>query len=173
MELRQLSFQYYRDRTAAFEDFKGGHSDFWRENTASTSATLFDFEAVKKGWVKKVVISTKGVARLQGFVFNTRRDKFKDPRVRHALSLAFNFEDMNNTLLFGQYTRVGSFFDNSELKASGVPEGRELEILNEYKRRICRRSCSPPSGRTPPMRRPRTRARISAKPSSCSTRPAG
>ncbi len=71
---------------------------------------------------------------MQGFVFNTRRDKFKDPRVRHAFNLAFNFEDMNKTLLFGQYTRVGSYFDNSELKASGVPEGRELEILSEYKK---------------------------------------
>ena len=129
----ELSFQYYRDRTAAFEDFKGGNSDFWRENTASTWATQYDFDAAQKGWVKKAVIPTKGVAQLQAFVFNTRRDKFKDPRVRHALNLAFNFEDMNNTLLFGQYTRVGSFFDNSELKASGVPEGRELEILNEYK----------------------------------------
>jgi microcin C transport system substrate-binding protein len=130
----ELSFQYYRERTAAFEEFKSGRSQFWRENNASLWATQYDFDAIKKGWVKKEAIPTKGVARMQGFVFNTRRDKFNDPRVRHALNLAFNFEDMNKTLLFGQYTRVGSFFDNSELKASGIPEGRELEILNEYKK---------------------------------------
>ena len=129
----ELSFQYYRDRTAAFEDFKSGNSDFWRENTASTWATQFDFEARQKGWVKKESIPTKGVARMQGFVFNIRRDKFKDPRVRHAFNLAFNFEDMNKTLLFEQYTRVGSYFEGSELKASGIPQGRELEILNDYK----------------------------------------
>jgi microcin C transport system substrate-binding protein len=129
----ELSFQYYRDRTAAFEDFKSGTSDFWRENTASTWATQFDFDARQKGWVKKESIATKGVARMQGFVFNIRRDKFKDPRVRHAFNLAFNFEDMNKTLLFEQYTRVGSYFEGSELKASGLPQGRELEILNDYK----------------------------------------
>lgn len=129
----ELSYQYYRDRTAAFEDFKSGNSDFWRENTASMWATQFDFGAVRKGWVKKETIPTKSVARMQGFVFNTRRDKFKDRRVRRALNLAFNFEEMNKTLLFGQYTRVSSFFDNSELKAPPLPEGREVEILSEYK----------------------------------------
>lgn len=129
----EMSFQYFRDRTAAFEEFKGGRSQFWRENNASLWATQYDFDAVKKGWVKKEAIPTAGVARMQGFVFNIRRDKFKDPRVRHAFNLAFNFEEMNKTLLFGQYKRVGSFFDNSELKASGIPEGRELEILSEYK----------------------------------------
>ena len=132
----ETRFQYFRDRIAAFEEFKSGRSDFWRENTASSWATQYDFDAIKKGWVKKEAIPTKGVARMQGFVFNTRRDKFKDPRVRHAFNLAFNFEDMNKTLLFGQYTRVGSYFDNSELKASGVPEGRELEILSEYKKAV-------------------------------------
>jgi microcin C transport system substrate-binding protein len=130
----ELSFQYFRDRTAAFEEFKSGRSQFWRENNASLWATQFDFDAIKKGWVKKESIPTKGVARMQGFVFNTRRDKFKDPRVRHALNLAFNFEEMNKTLLFSQYTRVSSFFDNSELKASGIPQGRELEILREYEK---------------------------------------
>jgi microcin C transport system substrate-binding protein len=129
----ELRFQYFRDRVAAFEEFKSGKADFWRENTASAWATQFGFEAVKKGWVKKEVLPTAGVARMQAFVLNTRRKQFQDPRVRRAFNLAFNFEDMNEKVLFGQYKRVGSFFDNSELKATGLPTGRELEILNEYK----------------------------------------
>lgn len=130
----ELRFQYFRERTAAFEDFKAGRADFWRENTASSWATQFNFDAIQKGWVKKEAIPTKGVARMQGFVFNTRRDKFKDPRVRQAFNYAFDFEDLNRAVLFGQYTRVASYFDNSELAAKGLPQGRELEILKEYEK---------------------------------------
>lgn len=128
----EIRFQYFRDRIAAFEEFKSGRADFWRENTASSWATQFDFDAVNKGWVKKEAIPTAGVARLQAFVFNLRRKQFQDPRVRRAFSLAFNFEDLNKNLLFNQYVRVASYFDNSELKASGLPQGRELEILREF-----------------------------------------
>lgn len=131
----ELRFQYFRDRTAAFEDFKAGRADFWRENTAKDWATQYDFEAIKKGWVKKEQIPTKNVvAMMQGFAFNTRRDKFKDPRVRRAFNYAFDFEDLNKSVLFGQYSRVSSYFDNSELAAKGLPEGRELEILKEYEK---------------------------------------
>jgi microcin C transport system substrate-binding protein len=130
----EIRFQYFRERTAAFEDFKSGRADIWRENTASFWATQFDFDAIKKGWVKKEVIPTKGVARMQGFVFNTRRDKFKDRRVRQAFNYAFDFEDLNRSVLFGQYTRVASYFDNSELAAKGLPQGRELEILKEFEK---------------------------------------
>jgi microcin C transport system substrate-binding protein len=130
----EVRFQYFRDRVAAFEEFKSGKADFWRENTASSWATQFDFDAIKKGLVKKESIPNAGVARMQAFAFNLRRKQFQDPRVRRAFSLAFNFEELNKNLLFGQYTRVGSFFDNSELKASGLPQGRELEILKEYEK---------------------------------------
>jgi len=130
----ELRFQFFRDRTAAFEDFKSGRADLWRENTASAWATQFSFDAIQKGWVKKEALPTSGVARMQGFVFNTRRPKLQDPRVRRAFNLAFDFEDLNKSVLFGQYTRVGSFFDNSELAAKGLPEGRELEILKEFEK---------------------------------------
>jgi microcin C transport system substrate-binding protein len=132
----ELRFQYFRDRTAAFEEFKSGRADLWRENTASAWATQFAFDAVKKGWVKKETIPTAGVARMQAFVFNIRRKNFQDVRVRHAFNLAFNFEDLNRSVLFGQYTRVNSYFDNSELAAKGLPEGRELEILKEYEKEL-------------------------------------
>ncbi len=132
----EIRFQYFRDRVAAFEEFKSGRADYWRENTASSWATQFDFDAVKKGWVKKEAIPVAGVARMQAFIFNLRRKQFQDPRVRHAFALAFNFEDLNRNFLFNQYVRVGSFFDNSELKATGLPEGRELEILKEVEKDI-------------------------------------
>ncbi len=130
----EFRFQYFRDRTAAFEDFKAGRADMWRENTASAWATQFAFPGVQKGLVKKEAIPTKGVARMQGFAFNTRREKLKDPRVRQAFNYAFDFEELNKSVLFGQYTRVGSYFDNSELAAKGLPEGRELEILKEFEK---------------------------------------
>ena len=76
------------------------------------------------------------VAPMQAFAFNTRRPQFKDPRVRHAFNLAFDFEWANRNLFYDQYTRIGSFFDNSELKASGLPQGRELEILNEVRSEV-------------------------------------
>lgn len=130
----EMQFRYFRDRTAAFEDFKGGRADMWRERMASAWATQFNFDAVQKGFVKKEAIPTKGVATMQSFAFNIRRDKFKDPRVRQAFNYAFDFDDLNRSLLFGQYTRVGSYFDNSELAAKGLPEGRELEILKEFEK---------------------------------------
>ncbi|MGE3230921.1 MAG: extracellular solute-binding protein [Hyphomicrobium sp.] len=130
----EMRFQYFRERTAAFEDFKAGRADIWRENTARDWSTQYKFPAIDKGWVKKEAIPTKGVARMQGFVFNTRRDKFKDVRVRQAFNYAFDFEDLNRSVLFGQYTRVASYFDNSELAAKGVPTGRELEILKPFEK---------------------------------------
>lgn len=130
----ELRFQYFRERTAAFEDFKSGRADFWRENTASFWATQFNFDAIQKGLVKKEVIPTDRVAPMQGFAFNTRRAKFQDRRVRRAFNLAFDFQDLNRSVLFGQYTRVNSYFDNSELAAKGLPEGRELEILKAHEK---------------------------------------
>jgi microcin C transport system substrate-binding protein len=76
------------------------------------------------------------VAPMQAFAFNLRRPQFQDPRVRQAFNLAFDFEWANKNLFYDQYTRVGSYFDNSELKSSGLPQGRELEILTELKAEI-------------------------------------
>ena len=131
----EIRYTYFRDRTPAFEEFKSGKIDFWRENTSSAWANQYGFDAVKNGLVKKESIAiTNTVARMQGMAFNLRRPKFEDPRVRQALNLAFNFEDLNKQVMFGLYTRVGSYFDNSVLKASGLPQGRELEILKEFEK---------------------------------------
>ena len=128
-----LEFTYYRDRTPAFEDFKTGSLDVWGENQAAAWATQYNFDALKKGLVKKEAIPVKRVAPMQAFVFNLRRPQFQDPRVRQAFNLLFNFEETNKKLFFDLYQRVDSYFANSDLAATGLPQGRELEILNEVK----------------------------------------
>ncbi|MBS0268336.1 MAG: ABC transporter substrate-binding protein [Proteobacteria bacterium] len=128
-----LEFTYYRDRTPAFEDFKTGSIDVWFENQAAAWATQYNFEALKKGLVKKEAIPVKRVAPMQAFVFNLRRKEFQDSRVRQAFNLLFNFEEANKKLFFNLYQRVDSYFANSDLAATGLPQGRELEILNEVK----------------------------------------
>lgn len=120
---------YARERTGVFEEFKTGKFDLWYENSANAWATQYDIEPVKSGAMIKEAIPHKRVAPMQAFVFNQRRPQFSDPRVRRAFNLVFNFEQANKTLFYGQYQRVGSFFENSELAAKGLPQGQELEIL--------------------------------------------
>ena len=124
---------YYRDRIAPFEAFKRGDIDYWTESSAQSWATKYEFDAVKSGAVKKEAITVRRVAPMQSFIMNQRRPVFQDIRVRQALNLAFDFDWANKNLFFGLYTRLNSYFDNSELAQRGLPEGRELEILNEVK----------------------------------------
>lgn len=129
----EVRYEYFRERTAAFEAFKSGLIDTWQETSAKAWSTQYSFDAVTKGLVKKELLPHKRVAGMQGFLFNLRRKQFQDVRVRRAFNLAFDFETTNKTLFNGLYTRTSSYFDNSELKARGLPQGRELEILNEVK----------------------------------------
>jgi microcin C transport system substrate-binding protein len=129
----EFKLTYFLDRTPAFEEFKSGKLDYWVESTASQWATGYNFPAIQKGLVKKEAIPVKRVAPMQAFVFNQRRKQFSDPRVRRAFALAFNFEEANKKLFYDLYVRVGSYFDNSELANKGLPQGRELELLNEVK----------------------------------------
>jgi microcin C transport system substrate-binding protein len=132
----ELKFVMFRDRTPAWESFKAGDLDFWRETSAKNWATEFEFDAVKKDLVKKHMLPVKRVAGMQSFVMNLRRAQFRDVRVRRAMNLAFDFEAANKNLFYDSYIRVGSYFDNSELASRGLPTGRELEILNEVKAEI-------------------------------------
>ncbi len=132
----ELKFVYFRDRVPAFEAFKSGQLDYWPENSAKAWATAYDFDAVKRGLVKLEKLPTKNVAYMQSFAFNLRRPQFQDPRVRRAFNLAFDFEWANRNLFYDQYTRLSSYFDNSELKSTGLPQGRELEILKEVKGQV-------------------------------------
>lgn len=132
----EIKFTYSRDRIPAFEEFKSGKLDYWAENVASQWATAYNFPAVKKGLVKKEAIPVKRVAPMQAFVFNQRRKQFQDTRVRKAFALAFDFEEANRMTFYNLYTRVGSYFENSELASKGLPEGRELEILEEVREEV-------------------------------------
>ncbi len=132
----ELKFVYFRDRVPAFEAFKSGQLDYWPENSAKAWATAYDFDAVKRGLVKLEKLPTKNVAYMQSFSINLRPPQFQDPRVRRAFNLAFDFEWANKNLFYDQYTRLSSYFDNSELKSTGLPQGRELEILKEVQGQV-------------------------------------
>ena len=130
----EIRFEYYRDETVAFESFKAGNLDYWQETSAKNWATAYDFSAVRNGFIKRQEVTVKRAQPMQCFVLNLRRSHFDDRRVRQAFNLAFDFEWANKNLFYGQYARVGSYFQGSELAApQEPPEGRELEILNEVK----------------------------------------
>jgi microcin C transport system substrate-binding protein len=133
----EIRFDYYRDETVAFEAFKAGNLDYWQEASAKNWATAYDFAAVRNGLIKRQEVETERTQPMQCFVFNIRRPQFQDRRVRQAFALAFDFEWANKNLFFGQYARVGSYFQGGELAAPAeLPQGRELEILNEVKDQV-------------------------------------
>ncbi|WP_088346369.1 MULTISPECIES: extracellular solute-binding protein [Rhodomicrobium] len=133
----EVRFDYYRERQVAFEAFKAGQIDYFNENSAKSWATNYEFPAITAGKVvKRGDIQLKNPEAMQGFVLNTRRAKFADPRVRRAFNLVYNFEWMNQNLFYGQYKRVSSFFENTELAAKGLPQGQELEILNTVRDQV-------------------------------------
>jgi microcin C transport system substrate-binding protein len=117
----------------ALEAFKADQVDWRTENSAKNWATAYDFPAVQDKRVVLEEFDIRNVGMMQAFVFNIRRDKFKDARLRRAFNFAFDFEEMNKQIFFGQYKRIASYFEGTELAARGVPEGRELEILNTVK----------------------------------------
>ncbi len=132
----EINYEYYRDSTVMLEAFKGDQFDYRRENSAKNWATGYEknrFPAREKGFVILEEFPTKASGVMQAFVVNLRRDKFKDRRVRRALNLAWDYETAKRTVFFGQYLRIQSFFAGTDLAASGLPSGRELEILNTVK----------------------------------------
>jgi microcin C transport system substrate-binding protein len=132
----EIRFEYYRDATVSFEAFKADRLDYFRETSSKNWATGYDFKAVKNKWIKRELVELKRGQPMQAFVFNTRHKKFKDPRVRRAFSYAFDFEWANKNLFYDQYKRITSYFQNTELASSGLPEGAELKILNEVKDQV-------------------------------------
>ncbi|MFM9849355.1 MAG: extracellular solute-binding protein [Hyphomicrobiaceae bacterium] len=132
----EIRFDSYRDDVPAFEAFKSGNISIVQENSSKKWATEYIFPAVRDGRVQKLEVPTATVAVTQAFVFNLRRPKFADRAVRQAFDLAFDFESSNKNLFYGLYERLDSYFDNSELAAKGLPEGRELELLNEIRDQV-------------------------------------
>ena len=133
----EIRFEYFRDSTVALEAFKGDQIDFRLENSALFWATRYDFPARNEKRVLLEEFPVLNVGVMQAFVFNTRRDKFKDARLRRALNFAFDFEDMNKQIFFGQYKRISSYFEGTELAwhepKAAPPTGRELEILESVR----------------------------------------
>jgi microcin C transport system substrate-binding protein len=132
----EIRFEYFRDTTVALEAFKADTFDWRTENSAKDWATAYDFPAVrdKRVVLEEFEIRNRGI--MQAFAFNTRRDKFKDARVRRAFNFAFDFEEMNKQIFFGQYKRINSYFEGTELASSGLPQGLELEILQTVKDKV-------------------------------------
>ena len=128
----RLTYEVFSDPNVRVQAFKRNLFDWLSVNSAKQWATAFeDFEALKNGRVIREEFPETTTPRIQAFVPNLRREKFQDRRVRRALNLAFDFETTQRTNFYGQYERADSFFDGSELASSGLPEGRELEILRE------------------------------------------
>ncbi|HWM30233.1 MAG TPA: extracellular solute-binding protein [Methyloceanibacter sp.] len=127
----RIRYEYFRDRTAGMEAFKAGFYDFREEFTSKVWATEYDFPAIRDGRVKKEVLLDETPSGTQGFFLNTRRDHLKDPRVRKALDLAFDFEWTNRNVFYGLYQRTESFFENSPMKAEGEPSEAEKALLGE------------------------------------------
>ena len=125
----RIRIEYYGDYDAAFEAFKGGSYTFRNEASSLNWTQKYDFPAVQSGVVKKVELDSGSKASGQAFVFNLRRDKFSDPRVREAIGLMFNFEWSNATLFGGLYARINSVWENSWLQAEGTPSPEEVAIL--------------------------------------------
>ncbi|MDD9718343.1 extracellular solute-binding protein [Dinoroseobacter sp. PD6] len=124
-----IRIEYYADYNAAFEGFKGGTYTFRNEASSKIWATGYDFPAIQEGSVIKAELPNGSKATGQAWVFNLRRPQFQDPRVREALGMMFNFEWSNETLFYGIYDYVDSFWDNSELEATGLPTEAEIAIL--------------------------------------------
>ena len=132
----EIRFEYFRDATVAIEAFKADAVDWRTENSAKNWATAYDFPAVKDKRVILEQFPERDHGIMQAFSFNTRREKFKDARLRRAFNLAYDFEEMNKQMFFGQYHRISSYFDGTELASSGLPQGQELAILETVRDKI-------------------------------------
>ncbi|MET3911496.1 microcin C transport system substrate-binding protein [Bradyrhizobium sp. S3.3.6] len=133
----ELRYEYFRDATVAIEAFKADQVDWRTENSAKNWATAYEFPAVSEKRVILEEFANRSSGVMQAFVPNLRRAKFSDPRVRRALNFAFDFEEMNKQLFYGQYKRISSYFDGlDELMATGLPEGKELEILETVRAHV-------------------------------------
>ena len=129
----KIRVEYFADYNSAFEGFKGGSYTFRTEYMSKLWATGYDFPAIDKKWVTKKLLPSGDMAPGQSFIINLRKDKFKDIRVRKAIGLMFNFEWSNKTLFYDLYARINSFWENSDMAATGKPSKDELIILNSLK----------------------------------------
>jgi microcin C transport system substrate-binding protein len=131
-----VRYEFYRDREVAFEGFSAKSYLYREEFTARVWATRYDFPAVKDGRVKRETLPDDTPSGAQGWFINTRREKFRDARVREALIQAFDFEWTNKTIMYGAYARTHSPFQNSDMMVSGPPSPEELKLLEPFRGQV-------------------------------------
>jgi len=131
-----VRYEYFRERQIAFEAFKSGTMNYREEFTSRTWHTGYTFPAINDGRVKREEIRDGAAVPTQGWYFNTRRKQFKDPRVREALALAFDFEWTNRNIMYNTYKRTQSFFENTPMKAIGKPGPEELKLLEKWRGKV-------------------------------------
>jgi len=132
----RITYRVYLDETARFEGLKAGEFDFLREFTSRNWARQYKGKQFDSGEIVKRAFENHNPGDFQGYVFNTRRDKFKDVRVRQAISLAMDFEWLNRQLFYGLYTRVQGYFPNSEFHAEGLPKSDELALMGPLRDKL-------------------------------------
>jgi microcin C transport system substrate-binding protein len=130
----RITYKIYKDVTAQTEAFKAGEFDYLRTFSAREWVRTYVGKKFDSGELIKAELPFKNAGDFQGFLFNVRREKFKDPRVREAIGLAFDFEWMNRQLMYNSYTRVRGFFNNSDFEAKGLPGEDELAVLLPLKK---------------------------------------
>jgi microcin C transport system substrate-binding protein len=139
-----VRYEFYRDRDVAFEGFTGRNYLFREELTARIWATRYDFPAAKDGRIKREILPDETPSGAQGWFINTRREKFKDSRVREALIQAFDFEWTNKTIMYDAYARTHSPFQNSDMMANGPPSPEELALLEPFRGQVPDEVFGPP-----------------------------
>ncbi|WP_372828251.1 extracellular solute-binding protein [Polaromonas sp.] len=132
----RVTFKIYLDETSRFEGLKAGEYDFMREFSSRNWARQYTGKQFDSGDLKKRAFANRNPGDFQGYVFNTRKDKFKDVRVRQAIGLAMDFEWLNRQLFYGIYTRVQGYFPNSEFHAEGLPRPDELALLEPLRAKL-------------------------------------
>ena len=132
----RIRYEYYRERQIAFEAFKAGAINYHEEYTSRFWAVAYDFPAIKQGRVIKETLHNGAPSRSQGWYLNTRREQFKDPRIREALGMAFDFEWTNKNIMYSYMKRVTSYFQNSAMEAVGKPGPEELALLEPFRGKV-------------------------------------
>ncbi len=131
-----MRIEYFGDTVAAFESFKAGDITFRRENSSLNWATAYDFPALDKGWAVKSTVENGSLPAARGFIFNMKNPKLENRSLRRAIGMMFNFTWTNENLQYGLFSQREAFWENDRLKASGLPEGRELELLEAQRDKL-------------------------------------
>jgi len=132
----RIQVDFYRDSQVALEAFKAGQFDVNLEYSAKDWNTGYDSPALRAGKFVQLAIPNHNPAGMQGYVFNLRRPIFQDRRVREAIAQLFDFEWANKQLFYGAYKRTHSYFENSEMAATGLPSEAELKLLEPLRDKL-------------------------------------